>query len=293
MKAYITNYKKILIINSINILNISNKLKKELTSELDFGFKKGVLFSTFEESKMIIAKQVSLNFKEFQNKIGINRSEIFSMDMIKTPKNDYNLYSPSSYHIFHTDRNCEKLNKKYLNYELDSKIPSDILPRYKEWVKEHINLLESKKDEFRKKHTEYWKNIEIPKSQSYDNSGTWTLKKRQEEISSEIYNLKLKIKEIIESIPVEKQDIFKVTLKHSFLSQKKNFEEIKMEIIKEYIEDFKSIDQLKKQILHKIIGYYLLDNEKFDVDSEFLLDLNFRKCSYCEDVEKTTDKKNT
>lgn len=229
MKAYITNYKKKLIIESIDINKILSKIKKlkKLNLELEFEFKKGVLFSEYEESKMIVAKQLSLDFNKFQKEIGLKTPDILSIDRFEILSNKYNLYPGSSHHIFHTNPNCENLRKP--------------------------------------------------------NSGMKSLDEKKNETKSEIYELKIEVRKIIDAIPIEKQEDFKSELKNSYLTYKK--EEIKNQVIRDYIEEYKSIHKIKSKIINKIISYNLLENEKNDINSRTLLNLGFRECSCCEDKD--------
>lgn len=290
--VYITEYKKKLLVNSLKI----NDIEEFLDENLDFNLEKGVLFSDYEEKIILTSKNFFSNWKKFLEINNYTMEKfVYDFSVFERNKNLYYLYSVNS-HAYHTDSDCEVLNRNFKDYKLDEKIPEEKLSEYKEWFK--TKILEHTKSDIRslnivedavigKEHMKKWgEEIDFPIFQDKENSGHEEIFDSKEKIISYIKNRKKDIKDIIQSIgetPAE-QDFFISLLKDSYKTKEKyrNNKSINF-----YREELQKIHKIKIEMIDQMKSYYIhINDEEFFLNPEILETLNFKKCKKCKQQQE-------
>lgn len=274
--AYITNYKKKLVLDAIRI----TEMKKFKDRSLIFGFEKCEIFSSYEMQEMLTAKNIFLDWKELlrMNNYPVERF----ISTFKSREERNYLYS-SKYHVYHKDSQCEKLNKIFKNLGLDRKIVGEKEIEYKEWLKkklnenwkENIKLLESRV--FKNEHIKNWgEEIDFPEYVEKKNSGIYSLEKNQ--LEDRIKEKKKELIDYFKNIEKSERENLRGLLKYSYLVEKNKKESITNENIKKYYKELEIISKIKKDMIELIKLYYINTSE---VNQELIEKLNFKKCSCC------------
>ena len=99
-RVYLTNSNFKALLNSFKINGVEYEF---IIKEIGEGFDEGELFSPFEKNKILLKKNMILNYKEFYEK----NKEILDSDRSKISKRDsYKLYNSSP--AYHKDTTCRK-----------------------------------------------------------------------------------------------------------------------------------------------------------------------------------------
>lgn len=270
-RVYLTNSNFKALLNSFKINGVEYEF---IIKEIGEGFDEGELFSPFEKNKILLKKNMILNYKEFYEK----NKEILDSDRSKISKRDsYKLYNSSP--AYHKDIECEYLKKDYENFTIDENLPVNQLEEYKKWLKENESMYHENFSTFNLIHVKKWgENIEVAKYEHKDNSGT-----KEVELDG-IDELKQKINELYKN-KVEDKDKreFKKTIKWSYLANEEDYKIEKYIVIK-YKSVIKEIHDLKMKIIDYLLTKYM--NETTMKDREIcnvsiLKRVGFKACSCC------------
>lgn len=270
-RVYLTNSNFKALLNSFKINGVEYKF---IIKEIGEGFDEGELFSPFEKNKILLKKNMILNYKEFYEK----NKEILDSDRSKISKKDsYKLYNSSP--AYHKDIECEYLKKDYENFTIDENLPVNQLEEYKKWLKEKESMYHKNFSTFNLIHIKKWgENIEVAKYEYKDNSGT-----KEIELDG-IDELKQKINELYKNKVEDKDKIeFKKTVKWSYLANEENYK-IEKHIIIKYKSVVKEIHDLKMKIIDYLLTKYMnettmKDREIYNVS--ILKRVGFKACSCC------------
>lgn len=270
-KVYLTNSNFKALLNSFRIDGVKYEfIIKEIGENLD----KGEVFSTFEKNKILLKKNMILNYKEFYEK----NKEVLESDRSKISKRDsYKLYNSTP--AYHKDIECEYLKKDYENFTIDENLPVNQLEEYKKWLKENETMYHENFSTFNLIHVKKWgENIKVAEYEHKDNSGTKGI-----ELDG-IDELKQKINELYKN-QVEDKDKkeFKKSIKWSYLANEEDYN-IRKNIIIKYKSVVKEIHDLKMQIINCLLTKYM--NETTMEDREIcnvsiLKKVGFKACSCC------------
>lgn len=273
-RVYLTNSNFKALLNSFKISGVEYEF---IIKEIGEGFDEGELFSPFEKNKILLKKNMILNYKDFYEK----NKEILDSDRSKISKRDsYKLYNSSP--AYHKDIECEYLKKDYENFTIDENLPINQLEEYKKWLKENENMYHENFSTFNLIHVKKWgENVNIAQYEHKNNSGTKEL-----ELDG-IDELKQKINKLYRNEIEDKDKIeFKKIIKWSYLSNEEDFK-IKKNMIIKYKPVLKEIHDLKMKIIDYLLNKYMnettmKDREIYNVS--ILKRVGFKPCSYCKEA---------
>ncbi len=245
-------------------------------------------FSKYEENELLAIQELLKNpenfFKTFYKK----------QKAIDTYKYIYEGKSPA----YHDDRDCPRLNSRFLNYEIPVQIreqSQEKVIEFRKWFNEVKHLL-NKPDIFVERLRLRWGIVTNPKSIDYDNSGIDEIENKS--IGDMENEINVLIKEAGRFYYREEKNttILKKFSKYTYLAYKAQpinnndtgFSDLELkELLKEYDSKF------KKPLKKLLIEYYKLKlNPEIVMDKTILQAIGFIPCGHCVDSQNT-DRTNT
>jgi hypothetical protein len=261
-------------------------------------YKKPIYFLSKEEVKYLLLMQTLLKEPE---KFAIEVYQpIFNKDTFQF------VFESEQKPSYHLNKNCERLNSKFKNFQIPNEIKERIevamkiqghsdeeikqkvieqIEAFRKWFKQNIELFQNDTKEFIKKLDIRWNVQRKLQEIDYDNSGTDEIENLNlNDIENQIDQLLREAGRYFNSNP-SKQELIRRFQKFTFLAYKEekiygNETELTDDELKKFLKDYD--EQFKKPVKKLLIDYYRIKyNPELSFEGQLLERLNFRQCSVC------------